>query len=53
MKTYEVKIYKEGQHVDTQVVKAIREGLAITAAMAPPKVLFRGAKAGYEVKEPA
>lgn len=51
MKTYEVKIYRDGQYVDTQVVQAETEGKAQTAAMAQTKVLFRGAAASYEVKE--
>ena len=53
MKTYTVKIFKAGTHVDTQTVKAEREGLAISAAMAQTKIMFRGAAASYEVKEVA
>ena len=51
MKTYIVKIFKDGKHVDTQTVSAEREGLAISTAMAQTKVLFRGAAASYEVSE--
>lgn len=51
MYKYEVRIFRDGQHVDTQVVNADREGLAITAAMAYTRILFRGALATYEVKQ--
>ena len=51
MKTYIVKIFKDGQHVDTQTVQAEREGKAISTAMCYTKVLFRGALATYDVKE--
>ena len=49
MSTYMVKIFKNGQHVDTQVVQAADEGKAISAAMAATKVRFMGAAASYEV----
>lgn len=51
MKTYEVKIYRDGQHVDTQTVKALDEWKARTAAMAQTKVRMMGALASYDVKE--
>lgn len=51
MKTYTVKIFKNGQHVDTQTVKADRVGLAESQAMAQTKVRFMGAAVSYEVTE--
>lgn len=51
MKTYEVRIFRDGKHVDTQIVKAETEGKAKSAAMAQTKILFRGALASYEIKE--
>ena len=53
MHTYEVKIFRDGEYVDTQIVQAEDEWKARTAAMAFTKVLFRGAAATYEVREVA
>lgn len=51
LKTYEVKIYKAGIHVDTQTVEAENEGRAISAAMIKTRVVFAGAAASYEGRE--
>lgn len=51
MKTYTVKIFKDGQHVDTQTVQAPDEWKARTEAMAQTKARMMGAMASYEVKE--
>jgi acyl-CoA thioesterase len=51
MKTFTVKILKNGQHVDTQTVRAENEGKAISVAMTRTKVRFMGALATYEVTE--
>ena len=51
MKTYEVKIFKDDELVDTQVVQALDEGKAETAAMVKTSVRFGGAEASYEVTE--
>ena len=49
MKSYTVKIFKNGAHVDTQIVTAADEGKAQSAAMAITRVRFMGALASYEV----
>lgn len=51
LRSYTVKIYKDGQHVDTQTVQALDEGKAKTAAMAQTKIRMMGAVARYEVTE--
>lgn len=51
MNTYEVKIYRNGEYVDTQIVQAEDEWKAKTAAMAFTKVRFAGAAASYEAKQ--
>lgn len=51
MKIYTVKIFKDGQHVDTQTVQALDEWKARTMAMAQTKVRMMGALVSYDVKE--
>jgi hypothetical protein len=51
MKTYTIKIYRDGIHVDTQTVEAENEGQAISGAMAQTRVVFAGAMASYEGRE--
>lgn len=49
MFTYEVKIFRDGVHVDTQIVTAEREGKAQTFAMAQTRVKMSGAMVTFEV----
>lgn len=51
MKTFTVKIFRDGQHVDTQTVQEADEGKAKTRAMIQTRVRFNGAEARYEVEE--
>lgn len=51
LKAYEIRIFRNGTHVDTQTVEAENEGGAISAAMVRTRVVFAGAAATYEGRE--
>ena len=51
MTTYDIKIFKNGVHVDNKTVRAETEGKAITAAMLKTKIVFVSAEVSYIGRE--